>query len=488
MNIKKDLKLKTINLSLILAMLVVLLPINTIGANPAQEIKDIRITERSNGATIRWNTAEVTETQIRYGLNTEYGTLVKSDYLKKSHLVTLHSLDAGTNYFYEIIAGEGSGKVTSEGSFKTTGTKPQLTVYQNYFTLLFDDYWRNINGFNPELISDIDGLDFNQTGFTGKALKVSRPDSFLQYSCDKIYNSRAGAVTAWVSFNDFNKSSVIWQTNDSRYALYFEVGGTGAGFDKRIVARAGGNIDGEYPEAEYIIDPEGGARNIWGRNEWHFVAMTWYGMPNGTVKLYIDGKKVDQASYSDGGGCASFRIGNNYRDDNMHFSNGKIDELKIHQWEMSSYYVNQNYLAYSYSPNFEKKGEYGTVAGAVVRKFNHGKLIKAPDGKIYVISRGAKIHISDIYALSRFKSHPIISATWDEVSQYADGGKFYSWSRYPDGTLLKGSGKTVYWLWDSEKRPIASEDVFNRYDNDWRDVITITDGELDSYPTGFTYY
>jgi len=92
-------------------------------------------------------------------------------------------------------------------------------------------------------------------------------------------------------------------------------------------------------------------------------------------------------------------------------------------------------------------------------------------------------------ALKRYKSHPIITdASYDEADQFTTAGEFYSWSRYPDGTLLKGSNKTVYWLWDNEKRPIADESVFNRYGNDWADIITVSDAELNSYSTGFTYY
>ncbi|MFH1457407.1 MAG: hypothetical protein ABIF17_04865, partial [Patescibacteria group bacterium] len=125
-----------------------------------------------------------------------------------------------------------------------------------------------------------------------------------------------------------------------------------------------------------------------------------------------------------------------------------------------------------------------------IRKFSYGKLFKTPDSKVFVVTRDNQVlHISDLNALKRFKSHPVITdASYDELDQYTNAGEFYAWSRYPDGTLLKGSDPTVYWVWDNEKRPIADESVFNRYGNDWSDVITVSDSELGSYPTGFTYY
>ncbi len=471
---------KIIILTIASALLISLLPIN-IQAAAYQKIENVSISEAAESARINWQTTQNSVTQFYYGTDpTNYKTLVTDDYSKRNHRIILRALDPNTTYYYKIMA----GNVEKEGNFRTLGKKPKLTVYQPYFALLFDDYWRNINGINPTKINDIDGLDFNQAGFTGNALKVNRQKSYLQYSCNKIFNSGFGTVSAWISFDRFDKSAVIWQTNDSRYALYYEVGNKNSNFDKRIVARAGGNINGEYPEAEYIIDPKGSRKNIWGLNEWHWITMTWKGKFNGKVSLYIDGRKVDEANYYDATGCSTFRVGNNYRDsDTMFFSIGKIDELKLHQWAMTPYYVNKNYQAYKYSPNFEKKGQL--IAGYTIRKFKDGKLLKAPDNKIYVISRGKKIHVSDIAALKRLKPERLIAVSWDEINQYEDGGKFYSWSRYPQGTLLKAiNKKAVYWYDGYELHLIPNESVFYKYGNEWIDVIEIAPSELGTYAIG----
>jgi hypothetical protein len=468
---------------------------NTTLSAQSQKIQNVSVVEYSNFAKITWQTTSNSTTKLYFGGSFEkYDTLFTDNYSSKNHSVIVRALDAGTPYYFKILADTSNPYEKPEytGDLRTLGEKAQLIVYQPYFTLLFEDGWKNINGVNPTEIKNVDGLNFAVDGFSGRAMKVERNDSYLQYSCDNVFNGGFGSVSAWVSFDRFDKNAVIWQTNDSRYALYYEVGGAGADFDKRIVARAGGNKIDSMPEVAFVMDPKGAELNIWGTNEWHFVVMTWDGKFNGTLSLYIDGRKVGDTEYSDATGCSTFRVGNNYRED-MPFTIGKIDELKLHQWAMSQYFVGENYRAYAYSPNFNKKGTkdtVGVVAGVSVRNFKVGKMIKSDDGKIYLIGRdNTKIHVSDTYALSKLGNRraPIL-ASEDELAQYADGGKYYTWSRYPDGTMLKGSGKIVYWIWDGEKRPIASEAVFNRYGNDWNDLILVSDDELASYPLGFMYY
>lgn len=475
---------------LALAMLMTVLPVDlaSLDAATSQRIEDVQVRESSTQAIITWETRKKSDITLYYGTNPNfYEVTVVSPYSTRDHRVVLKALDPETTYYFMIVAGD----ETYEDRFETVGNRPNLIVYQSYFTLLFEDAWKNINGKSPSVIGDPDGLNFNRSGFNGNALKVDRPASYLQYSCDNdVFNAGFGTVSAWVSFDRFDKSAVIWQTNDSRYALYYEVGGANDDFDKRIVARAGGNVDGEYPEAEYIIDPDGSRLNKWRTNEWHFLTMTWEGKFKGKVRLFIDGRRVDEAQYEDGTGCSSFRIGNNYREDNMFFNIGKLDEVKVHQWAMNNYYVNNTYSAYKNSPNFGKGGspESGSVAGYMVRNFRNGDLMKAPDGKIYVLSRGKKIHIDGSRVLNRYGSHPIINVSWDEIGQYEDGGSFFTWSRFPDGTLLKAEGDSdVYWVWNGKKGLIENEEVFYRYGNKWENVVTISRAALSVYRVGPTY-
>ncbi|MBU4481843.1 hypothetical protein KKC16_00090, partial [Patescibacteria group bacterium] len=484
-------KLKTTTLILTLAFVTTLLPISPVSQAEAgnyQTIDNVTIREYDQGAKIQWETRLAAKSQIYYGLDAhDHSTLIETSAVTKNHSATLKVLDPNTTYHYTIVAlDKNNESVKKTGSFKTTGTKPQLTIYQNYFALLFDNYWKNINGLNPSLIKDDWGLDFNQTGFVGNALKVNSAKSYLQYTCDKTFNSGFGTVTAWVAFDKFDKSSTIWQTNDKRYGLAYEVGNSNDDFDKRIIGWAGGNDTENLPVVEYILDNKN-----WGTNEWHFIVLTWDGKFNGNVTLFIDGKRVNTNTYDDATGCSSFRIGNDYNEDGKFFSIGRIDEFILHQWAMTPYYVNQNYLVYNDQPLFEKKGDLtGQIAGYNIKYYKEGKLLKALDNKIFVITRSQKMHIADMQSLDRYQSHPIITASWEEVNQYETADeKFYAWSKYPDGTMLKTpNSNKVYWVWDNEKRWIATESAFIRYKNAWEDIITVSEAELNTFSTGKSYY
>jgi len=478
--------MKKITISaLVVAMIMTIMPINMVSLSAAteQDIKNVRITEGMNYTRIFWQTNKRSSINLSYGdSKLKYNTLVTDDYDNYEHSVILKALDAGTTYYFRIVTDSG---IDYKDEFKTLGEKENLTVYQSYFTLLFDNAWKNINGINPTEIGDINGLNFNTPGFTKNALKVEHQKSYLQYSCENVFNPGFGTVSAWVKFDNFNKDAVIWQTNDSRYALYFETGGDN--FDKRIVARAGGNEDGEYPQAKFILDPKGSAVNKWNLNEWHFLTMTWEGKFSGVVKLYVDGRRVDQAEYKDATGCSTFRVGNSYRNhDNMNFSIGAIDELKVHEWAMSSYYVNRNYSDYAYSSNFGKTGTpEPRIAGVSIRSFKDGQIVKAPDNKVYIIANQKSYHVSDMSALNRLRPSRLVNITWDELENYPNVGKFYAWTKYLRGTLLKAqNSNTIYWSDGHELHPILNESVFNRYGNQWKDVITISQAELDGYPIG----
>ena len=55
---------------------------------------------------------------------------------------------------------------------------------------------------------------------------------------------------------------------------------------------------------------------------------------------------------------------------------------------------------------------------------------------------------------------------------------------YPDGTLIKGSGSTVYLVSGDSKIGIASMAVFKRLKLSLRKVVKLSDSELSSYGDG----
>jgi len=83
------------------------------------------------------------------------------------------------------------------------------------------------------------------------------------------------------------------------------------------------------------------------------------------------------------------------------------------------------------------------------------------------------------------------------LERYGDWGKVASVSPYtvstysqdsqvgyPDGTLLKGSAKTVYVLEKGKRRGFASRAIFEGLGYRWEGVIPLSDAELGKYPAG----
>ncbi|CAM4260067.1 glycosyltransferase [Lederbergia lenta] len=55
---------------------------------------------------------------------------------------------------------------------------------------------------------------------------------------------------------------------------------------------------------------------------------------------------------------------------------------------------------------------------------------------------------------------------------------------FPEGTLLKGSGPTIYLIENNLKRPIVSQESFEYFRFQWNKVIVVADKELDQYLNG----
>ncbi len=485
--------IKTILLGTLIASLVFPGVFLSAGKLEAKEkIYGLKVYTYQDRAALNWYTDSGYYAELQYGETENYGSKIYVDQKSDWHSYEITGLKPGTTYYYKIVIKDRKGKVVTEqkGELTTFGVQPNLQVYKQFMYVSFDFNKRfySFNNQYPTEILNPAGLKVADPSIWQGALQVKDKNSHVTYACDPLFNAGYGTVMAWVRLEDFNKSMVIWQTDDSRYALYFE---HGSNFN-RLVARAGfDEIVGtsrdlsKDEEAYYFFKTTGTGVNTWLSGEWHLIGLTWNGKLNGTVKLYFDGEKKDEANYTHGAGCTNFMLGNNYKH-TMNWSNGQIDDFKLFDWDMDSTAMRNEYRVYAVNKQKDLLAKRtGQVAGIKIRYFKEGKLLKAPDYKIYVVSQGKRLHIADLAALKRFKRHPIIAVNWDEINQYQDGGTFSVWSNYPDGTLLKAYGKsTVYWLWNGQVKPILNAAVFKKYGNDWADVITITAEELGTYPVG----
>ncbi|MCK6561741.1 VCBS repeat-containing protein [candidate division KSB1 bacterium] len=84
----------------------------------------------ATGATITWNTDEVSDSQVEYGLTSSYGALSALDpALVRAHSVTLAGLQKNTIYHYRVISGDASGNLatSADQTFTTAAATLSFT-------------------------------------------------------------------------------------------------------------------------------------------------------------------------------------------------------------------------------------------------------------------------------------------------------------------------------------------------------------------------
>ncbi len=110
-----------------------------------------------------------------------------------------------------------------------------------------------------------------------------------------------------------------------------------------------------------------------------------------------------------------------------------------------------------------------------------GTLLKGSGATVYVLEKGQKRGIiSEKAFLSQYKWNEIIELEDNTLTRYSNGPV----KVFRDGILIKGSSATVYVIENGQKRGIASPDVFNAYDYKWGNILSVTDTEIEAVPTG----
>ena len=228
-------------------------------------------------------------------------------------------------------------------------TEPVLISALPLFYLTFDGTLEENEG-REATINNPGGVTYG-TGVVGQSAKFSSSNSYAQYSCDGVFSAESGSIEALIKFDgQYGGDAVIWQTNNSRYALYYDKASDGS--ERRITARAGQEYATKTAgPANYAFDQHfgdasySGDRDTLSLDDWHYVAMTWFGSTNGTVNLYIDGALANTNHYDTSGDCTTFRVGNNYWP-GLPFNNGWIDELKLYSHTRSAEAIKTTYTAY----------------------------------------------------------------------------------------------------------------------------------------------
>jgi subtilisin family serine protease len=93
------------------------------------DIADIEVVAKSDRtATIFWNTDELADSRIEYGLTTDYGDLIKDFILMSMHSITIFDLEPETTYHFRINSSDASGNYNVSEDFNfTTEASPDET-------------------------------------------------------------------------------------------------------------------------------------------------------------------------------------------------------------------------------------------------------------------------------------------------------------------------------------------------------------------------
>ena len=101
---------------------------NTIDDVTAPVVSNIQATVTNTTATIVWDTNELSNSTVNYGLDNSYGLTQSNTTLMSSHSITLTSLTADTDYHFEIVSADGSSNSsTSADQSFTTATMADTT-------------------------------------------------------------------------------------------------------------------------------------------------------------------------------------------------------------------------------------------------------------------------------------------------------------------------------------------------------------------------
>lgn len=142
------------------------------------------------------------------------------------------------------------------------------------------------------------------------------------YPTDHVFEAQQGTLSVWMKFDPDRqrRDHLVFSTDDSRYVLFVDTYRSQSAQRSilRIGARAGGNrrvVDsrykgGNFPEASIIIDNDGALANYgkatpcyasvpFPMGQWQHVAMTWQGVPEGTVRIYLNGQLIGEKPYDD---------------------------------------------------------------------------------------------------------------------------------------------------------------------------------------------
>ncbi|MEZ4617990.1 MAG: hypothetical protein R2867_21110 [Caldilineaceae bacterium] len=130
--------------------------------------------------------------------------------------------------------------------------------------------------------------------------------------------------------------------------------------------------------------------------------------------------------------------------------------------------------------------ELTALPDGVPMAFRDGTLIRGSGYTIFVVEKGLKrpfLEADDFQGMG-YRWENIIQIPDEQLNALFMGPALVRGNRYPAGTLLQSNGQTVYLLCDGKRCPFPSVQVFQSWGFRWEDIINVAEEELVRYPLG----
>jgi hypothetical protein len=422
----------------------------------------------SNSATIVWTTNESSDSQIEYGPTASYGSQTSLDIsMVTSHSVLLNSLSPSTVYHYRVKSKDAVGNSATgpDNTFTTTTTSltlsVSLTANQNSGVAPFNEV---------DLTANVSGSAIGNINYT--------------FYCNR---SDAGInITSPYQAKHDNQSQTNYLASDiCSYGL------SGIYTAKVIVER--GSYQAEARTIIMVNVPYQNSfpiGNVDGADFNHVTGWAYDVDAKSTpisVHVYVDGvingSAVANLSRSDIVGAVGGVI-----KEAGHGFDYKFSNLSVGTHTINVYAINT-----PEGTNPELPGSPKVVTISVVTtptplpvptpsptpqltpSPTHSLIKSSTDTKVYEIINNLKHWILNPQIFSSY------GFTWNNI-QIVNSADL---NNYPRVKLLKAQGDVkVYYLTETGQiRHIPSPEIFNSYNNNWEEVITVSQIEIESYQT-----
>jgi len=224
-----------------------------------------------------------------------------------------------------------------ENSWENNTTEPQSQEDQDLL-----GYWAFDEDSGPvEDVKDNDGTNHGasrgETGRFGDAYSYDGNDDYVGVPHDQRYRVQNGTLSVWFKMND---SSSNWIFSKDQNGCNGDCGHLSMAYDSfiehnNLAVRLQNDGNGHH----YSVAANQSKENI-EPGEWHHAAFTFgeYGM-----KLYVNGELHDNHTNTEGITANELPVNIGRRYDGARHFNGKIDELRMYDRQLTSNEVNQLY-------------------------------------------------------------------------------------------------------------------------------------------------